>query len=304
MTDTLNPTTDAAAASAIDRPAAEIVADLTLEEKASLTSGADFWTTKPVERVGLPAIMLTDGPHGVRKQREGGDHLGIGDSVPATCFPPAVALGSSFDPALLERVGVALGEESLAEGVGVLLGPGINIKRSPLCGRNFEYLSEDPLRVGRARLRARARPAVAGRRAPRSSTSPPTTRRPTACASRPTSTSARCARSTCAASSASWRASSRGPSCARTTGSTACTPPRTRGCSTGCCVTSGASTGLVVSDWGAVERPRHRSRRRPRPRDAVERRPHRRRTRRRGARRLARRVACSTRPRGVRSSSC
>jgi len=146
MTDTLNSTD--ATASVLDRPAEEIVADLTLEEKASLTSGADFWTTKPIERVGLPAIMLTDGPHGVRKQREGSDHLGIGDSVPATCFPPAVALGSSFDPGLLERVGIALGEESLAEGVGVLLGPGINIKRSPLCGRNFEYLSEDPLVSG------------------------------------------------------------------------------------------------------------------------------------------------------------
>ncbi|WP_022891012.1 glycoside hydrolase family 3 C-terminal domain-containing protein [Agromyces subbeticus] len=146
MTDTLNPTD--AAASVLDRPAAEIVADLTLEEKASLTSGADFWTTKPVERVGLPAIMLTDGPHGVRKQREDSDHLGLADSVPATCFPPAVALGSSFDPGLLERVGIALGEESQAEGVAVLLGPGINIKRSPLCGRNFEYLSEDPIVSG------------------------------------------------------------------------------------------------------------------------------------------------------------
>ena len=147
MTDTLDPTTDAAA-SAADRTAADVVADLTLEEKASLTSGADFWTTKPLERAGIPAIMLTDGPHGVRKQREDADHLGIGDSVPATCFPPAVALGSSFDPELLERVGVALGEEARAENVGVLLGPGINIKRSPLCGRNFEYLSEDPLVSG------------------------------------------------------------------------------------------------------------------------------------------------------------
>ncbi|RXZ73178.1 glycoside hydrolase family 3 C-terminal domain-containing protein [Agromyces albus] len=147
MTETLNQSTDAAA-SALDRTAGEIVADLTLEEKASLTSGADFWTTKPIDRVGLPSILLTDGPHGVRKQRAGADHLGIGDSVPATCFPPAVALGSSFDPALLERVGVALGEESQAEGVGVLLGPGINIKRSPLCGRNFEYLSEDPIVSG------------------------------------------------------------------------------------------------------------------------------------------------------------
>ncbi|QNE36302.1 glycoside hydrolase family 3 C-terminal domain-containing protein [Leifsonia shinshuensis] len=124
-------------------------AELTVEEKASLTSGRSFWETEGVERVGIPSIYLTDGPHGVRKQAQGGDHLGIGDSVPATCFPPAVALGSSWDAALLERVGAALGEEAKAEGVGVLLGPGINIKRSPLCGRNFEYLSEDPIVSGR-----------------------------------------------------------------------------------------------------------------------------------------------------------
>ncbi|TFV98123.1 glycoside hydrolase family 3 C-terminal domain-containing protein [Leifsonia flava] len=124
----------------------ETLAALTLEEKASLTSGADFWTTKSAP--GVPSIMLTDGPHGVRKQRANGDHLGITDSVPATCFPPAVALGSSWDVTLLERVGIALGEESVAENVGVLLGPGINIKRSPLGGRNFEYLSEDPIASG------------------------------------------------------------------------------------------------------------------------------------------------------------
>ncbi|MCT9819776.1 glycoside hydrolase family 3 C-terminal domain-containing protein [Microbacterium sp. W1N] len=122
--------------------------DLTLEEKASLTSGASFWYTKPIERVGLPAVMVTDGPHGLRKQREGGDHLGMGDSVPATCFPPAVGLGSSWDVDLIERVGVALGVETSIENVAVLLGPGINIKRSPLCGRNFEYLSEDPIVSG------------------------------------------------------------------------------------------------------------------------------------------------------------
>ncbi|NYE18919.1 beta-glucosidase [Microbacterium immunditiarum] len=124
------------------------VSQLTLEEKASLTSGASFWYTKPVERAGVPAIMVTDGPHGLRKQREGGDHLGIGDSVPATCFPPAVALGSSWDVELAERVGEALGTEASIENVAVLLGPGINIKRSPLCGRNFEYLSEDPIVSG------------------------------------------------------------------------------------------------------------------------------------------------------------
>ena len=87
-------------------------ADLTLEEKASLTSGQNFWHTKAVERVGVPAIMMTDGPHGLRKQREGGDHLGLGQSVPATCFPPAVGLGSSWDADLLRRVGAALGTEA------------------------------------------------------------------------------------------------------------------------------------------------------------------------------------------------
>ncbi|MGF6822173.1 beta-glucosidase [Microbacterium sp. ZKA21] len=123
--------------------------DLTLEEKASLTSGADFWTTTAIDRAGVPSIMLTDGPHGLRKQAAASDHLGLNDSVPATCFPPAVALGSSFDPELAERVGVALGVESAIEDVAVILGPGINIKRSPLCGRNFEYVSEDPILAGR-----------------------------------------------------------------------------------------------------------------------------------------------------------
>ncbi len=128
------------------RAAADAVAALTLEEKASLTSGATFWLTKAAGAV--TSTALADGPHGVRKQREGGDHVGLQESEPATCFPPAVALGSTWDPALLERVGQALGREAQAHGVGVLLGPGINIKRSPLCGRNFEYLSEDPLVSG------------------------------------------------------------------------------------------------------------------------------------------------------------
>ncbi|MDR6438686.1 beta-glucosidase-like glycosyl hydrolase [Paenarthrobacter nicotinovorans] len=112
---------------------------LTLEEKASLTSGADFWTTKPIERSGIPGFMLTDGPHGLRKQAEESDHLGLAASVPATCFPPAVALASSWDIELAERVGAAIGLEAAIEDVAVVLGPGINIKRSPLCGRNFEY---------------------------------------------------------------------------------------------------------------------------------------------------------------------
>ncbi len=122
--------------------------DLTLEEKASLTSGADFWTTKAVDRVGIPSMMLTDGPHGLRKQGGATDHLGLAESVPATCFPPAVGLGASWDPELAERVGEALGVESAIEDVAVILGPGINIKRSPLCGRNFEYFSEDPIVSG------------------------------------------------------------------------------------------------------------------------------------------------------------
>ncbi|MFS6531433.1 glycoside hydrolase family 3 C-terminal domain-containing protein [Microbacterium aurugineum] len=122
--------------------------DLTLEEKASLTSGADFWTTKAVDRVGIPSVMMTDGPHGLRKQAGSTDHLGLAGSVPATCFPPAVGIGSSFDPELIERVGAAIGVEAAIEDVAVVLGPGINIKRSPLCGRNFEYFSEDPIVSG------------------------------------------------------------------------------------------------------------------------------------------------------------
>ncbi|WP_334148466.1 glycoside hydrolase family 3 C-terminal domain-containing protein [Microbacterium sp.] len=122
--------------------------DLTLEEKASLTSGADFWTTKAIDRAGIPAVMMTDGPHGLRKQAGGTDHLGLASSVPATCFPPAVGIGSSWDPEIIERVGAAIGVEAAIEDVAVVLGPGINIKRSPLCGRNFEYFSEDPIVSG------------------------------------------------------------------------------------------------------------------------------------------------------------
>lgn len=134
---------------ALHRPTGTVTAaDLTLEEKASLTSGGSFWTTKPVERAGIPAVILTDGPHGLRKQAGAADHLGLAASVPATCFPPAVGLGSSWDAELAERVGEALGTEASIEDVAVLLGPGVNIKRSPLCGRNFEYLSEDPIVSG------------------------------------------------------------------------------------------------------------------------------------------------------------
>ncbi len=125
-----------------------VLAELTLEEKAALTSGSDFWHTEGVERLGVPQVMVTDGPHGLRKQAEDADHLGIGSSVPATCFPPAAALASTWDVELLGRVGRALGRETRANDVAVLLGPGVNMKRSPLCGRNFEYFSEDPALAG------------------------------------------------------------------------------------------------------------------------------------------------------------
>lgn len=122
----------------------EVIKTLTLEEKASLLQGASFWYTQDIPGKGVPAIMMTDGPHGLRKQTGETDHLGIHMSVPATCFPSAAAMACSWDTELMERVGEALGEECLKEGVSVLLGPGVNIKRSPLCGRNFEYFSEDP----------------------------------------------------------------------------------------------------------------------------------------------------------------
>jgi beta-glucosidase len=127
---------------------APLLGELTLEEKASLCLGSDFWHTAPIPRLGIPEIALSDGPHGLRKQPDEGDHVGISGSLPATCFPTASALGSSFDPELARRVGEALGVEARTQGVAVVLGPGINIKRSPLCGRNFEYFSEDPLVSG------------------------------------------------------------------------------------------------------------------------------------------------------------
>ncbi len=128
--------------------AKELVSQMTLEEKASLCSGRDFWHTKPIERLGLEAVMVTDGPHGLRKQEASADHVGINDSVPATCFPLACATACSFDRAMLREMGAAMGEEALAEEVAVILGPGANLKRSPLCGRNFEYFSEDPCLSG------------------------------------------------------------------------------------------------------------------------------------------------------------
>ncbi|XID94528.1 glycoside hydrolase family 3 C-terminal domain-containing protein [Paenibacillaceae bacterium WGS1546] len=128
----------------MNRDIEALIAQMTLEEKAGLCSGRDFWHLKGIERLGIPSIMVTDGPHGLRKQKGSSDHLGIMDSVPATCFPSAAGLASSWDRDLIRQVGAALGEECQAEEVAILLGPGANIKRSPLCGRNFEYFSEDP----------------------------------------------------------------------------------------------------------------------------------------------------------------
>ena len=126
----------------------EIVSQMTLEEKASLCSGGDFWHTKAVDRLGVPAMMVSDGPHGLRKQKDEGDHLGVNDSIVAVCYPAGCATASSFDRELVEKMGQAIGEACQAEGVGVILGPAVNIKRSPLCGRNFEYYSEDPYVAG------------------------------------------------------------------------------------------------------------------------------------------------------------
>ena len=126
----------------------EMLKQLTIEEKISLCSGADFWHTEKMEKLNLPAVMMCDGPHGLRKQEGEGDHLGINESIKTVCYPSASALASSFDTKLLETLGAALGEECQAEQVGMLLGPGLNMKRSPLCGRNFEYFSEDPYLAG------------------------------------------------------------------------------------------------------------------------------------------------------------
>lgn len=128
----------------MSRDIINIISKMTIKEKASMCSGIDFWRLKGIERLGIPSIMVTDGPHGLRKQSEDTDHLGLNKSVPATCFPSGATLASSWDRNLIEKVGKALGEECQAEDVSVILGPGANIKRSPLCGRNFEYFSEDP----------------------------------------------------------------------------------------------------------------------------------------------------------------
>lgn len=122
----------------------DLISQMTLEEKAGMCSGADFWHTKAAERLGIPSVMVSDGPHGLRKQSEAADHLGINDSIKAVCFPAGCALASSFDRDLAKKMGETIGQECQAEDISTILGPAVNIKRSPLCGRNFEYYSEDP----------------------------------------------------------------------------------------------------------------------------------------------------------------
>lgn len=131
------------------RNISELISKMTLEEKASLCSGRDFWNTKSIDRLGIPSVMVSDGPHGLRKQEGKADHLGLNKSIEAICFPAACATACSFDTEMIEKMGEVLGEECQAENLSILLGPAVNIKRSPLCGRNFEYLSEDPYLTGK-----------------------------------------------------------------------------------------------------------------------------------------------------------
>ena len=126
-----------------------VIEKMTIEEKAAFLSGKNEWQSRDIPRLGIPSIFCSDGPHGIRKQAGEGDHLGLNESLPATCFPTAATIANSWDEQLGEEIGKALGEESASQGVNVLLGPGLNIKRSPLCGRNFEYFSEDPYLAGK-----------------------------------------------------------------------------------------------------------------------------------------------------------
>lgn len=127
----------------------ELISQMSLEEKCYLFSGKDFWQSRSIKRLGIPNMTMSDGPHGIRKQEGAGDQLGLNGSLPATCFPTAATMANSWDPELGEEMGKYLGEEAACQDVDVLLGPGINIKRSPLCGRNFEYFSEDPYLTGK-----------------------------------------------------------------------------------------------------------------------------------------------------------
>ena len=127
----------------------ELIRAMTLEEKCALLSGKDVWHTRAVERLNIPSITLSDGPSGLRKQAGEGDHLGLNASTKATCMPSAATVANSWDVEVAETVGRVIGAEAAEQDVQVLLGPGLNIKRSPLCGRNFEYFSEDPYLSGK-----------------------------------------------------------------------------------------------------------------------------------------------------------
>ena len=127
----------------------ELISKMTLEEKASLTSGKDFWQSMDIEKYGIPNMFLADGPHGIRRQVAAADHLGLNPSANATCFPTAVTMANSWNDELGEEMARCLGREAVAQDVNVLLGPGTNMKRNPRCGRNFEYFSEDPYLAGR-----------------------------------------------------------------------------------------------------------------------------------------------------------
>ena len=206
------------------------VKDLTLEEKASLTSGGDAWHLQGVESKGIPGYMITDGPHGLRKSlASSAGETDLDDSVPATCFPPAAGLSSSWNPELIHKVGEAMAEECIQEKVAVILGPGVNIKRNPLGGRCFEYWSEDPYLAGHEAIGI-----VEGVQSKGVGTSlkhfAANNREATVCASMPASARAPCVRSTSRPSNTSSRRPSRGPSCAPTTASTACIPHKTIGC--------------------------------------------------------------------------
>ena len=126
----------------------KLVEKMTIEEKAAILSGKTVWQTREIDRLSIPSIFLSDGPHGIRKQAGAGDHLGLNASLNATCFPTAATIANSWNQDLGEEIGQALGEEAASMDVNILLGPGLNIKRSPLCGRNFEYYSEDPYLSG------------------------------------------------------------------------------------------------------------------------------------------------------------
>ena len=123
---------------------AELIEKMTLQEKAALLAGKDVWHTRPVERLGIPSITLSDGPSGLRKQAAGGDHLGLNESTKAVCIPSAAAIANSWCVDVAESMGSVIGADAASQDVQVLLGPGLNTKRSPLCGRAFEYYSEDP----------------------------------------------------------------------------------------------------------------------------------------------------------------